>query len=431
MAGILDYDDAMFSALARLFPFRTAAGRRLAMLFAIIYFAQGMWYLPNQTITIVFKDAGLSAGQIANFFVVAGAPWLIKPLYGLLSDFWPIFGRRRVSYLVLTSSLAATGGFLAAALGGTDYRTLLVLFTTMGLGLAFTDVMADAVMVEHGRHHGLTGAFQSVQWAAVYTSSMLVGLVGGWLAQRRDLVTAFLLAACFPVITLIMTAAFVRERPARRDRAALVQRLTAVRKALRTREVWLVAGFIFFFTFSPSFGPGFLFYQTDRLGFSQELIGSLNALQSFGSVLGALSYGPLSRRWTLRRTINVSIGLSAVWTVIYLLYRGPWSAAGIDFTYGWVYMVTTLSLLDLAARVCPTHIEGAFFALLMSVYNAGIQGSQWTGGHLYDSVGFERLVLISTAATLLTYVLVPFVHIERIVAAGAAAGGAARATSSG
>ena len=56
----------------------------------------------------------------------------------------------------------------------------------------------------------------------------------------------------------------------------------------------------------------------------------------------------------------------------------------IDFTYGWVYMVTTLALLDLAARVCPTHVEGAFFALLMSVYNAGIQGSQWTGGHLYD-----------------------------------------------
>ena len=41
-------------------------------------------------------------------------------------------------------------------------------------------------------------------------------------------------------------------------------------------------------------------------------------------------------------------------------------------------------------------MEGTFFALLMSVYNAGIQVSQWTGGHLYDSVGFERLVLIST-----------------------------------
>ena len=425
----------MFGSLERLNPFKTAESRRLALLFAVVYFAQGMWYLPNQTITIVFKDAGYTIAHITNFFVIAGFPWLIKPLYGLLSDFYPIFGRRRVSYLVLTSSLTAFGGFLAAASGSADYRTLLVLFTMMGFGLAFTDVLADAVMVERGREYGLTGAFQSVQWAAIYTSSMLVGLVGGWMAQRRNLVAAFFLAGCFPVITLIMTASFVRERPAHRHRAALIQRVAAVRAALHAREVWLVAGFIFFFTFSPSFGPGFLFYQTDRLGFSQEFIGALNALQSFGSVLGALTYGPLSRRWPLRRTINISIGFSAAWTLIYLLYRGPWSGAFIDFTYGWVYMVTTLSLLDLAARVCPTHIEGAFFALLMSVYNAGIQVSQWTGGHLWDSVGFERLVLISTVATLLTYILVPFVHIDRITGGtgdkAAAADSTAPATSAG
>jgi predicted MFS family arabinose efflux permease len=411
----------MFSGLRRLNPFTTAEGRRLALLFAVVYFAQGMWYLPNQTITIIFKDAGYSAGRIADFFVVSATPWLIKPLYGLLSDFFPLFGRRRVSYLVLTSALAASAGFLAAALGTSEYRALLVLFTAMGFGLAFTDVLADALMVEKGREHGLTGAFQSVQWAAIYTASILVGLIGGWMAQRRNLVGAFLIAGCFPLISLIIVTAFAREKRAHRDRAALVQRLTAIRNALRARNLWLVAGFIFFFTFSPSFGPGFLFYQTDRLGFSQQFIGALNALQSFGSVLGALTYAPLSRRWPLRRTINLSIALSAVGTIIYLLYRGPWSGAVIDFIYGWIYMVTTLALLDLAARACPTHVEGAFFALLMSVYNAGIQGSQWTGGHLYDSVGFERLVLISTAATLLTFILVPFVHVDRIEAASAAA----------
>ena len=144
------------------------------------------------------RTRATAPGAVADFFVVGGAPWLIKPLYGLLSDFFPIFGRRRVSYLFLSSSLAAAGGFLAAALGTSEYGTLLVLFTAMGLGLAFTDVLADAVMVENGRQHGLTGAFQSVQWASIYISSMLVGLIGGWLAQRRNLVVAFLVAACFP-----------------------------------------------------------------------------------------------------------------------------------------------------------------------------------------------------------------------------------------
>jgi predicted MFS family arabinose efflux permease len=271
-------------------------------------------------------------------------------------------------------------------------------------------------MVENGRRLNLTGAFQSVQWAAIYTSSILVGLGGGWLAQRRRLDLAFLLAAVFPLLSLAMATLVVREPRAPADRAAGRERLRAVRGALRAREIWVVAGFIFFFMFSPSFGPGFLFYQTDRLGFSQQFIGTLGALQAVGSVVGALTYAPLSRRWPLRRTINVTIGLSTAGTLVYLLYRGPWSGIAIDVLYGWVYMVTTLAFLDLAAKACPPQVEGTFFALLMSIYNAGMQVSQWAGGHLYDAIGFERLVLISAVSTAITWLLVPLVRIEAIEA---------------
>jgi predicted MFS family arabinose efflux permease len=124
----------------------------------------------------------------------------------------------------------------------------------------------------------------------------------------------------------------------------------------------------------------------------------------------------MSRRWPLRKRINVTIGLSAASVLVYLLYRGAGSAVVIDFVYGWVYMVTTLAFLELAAKTCPPHIEGTFFALLMSVYNAGMQGSQWAGGHLYDAIGFERLVLISTVTTALIWLFVPLVPIDAIEA---------------
>jgi predicted MFS family arabinose efflux permease len=100
----------------------------------------------------------------------------------------------------------------------------------------------------------------------------------------------------------------------------------------------------------------------------------------------------------------------------YLVYRGHVSALVIDVVFGCVGMITQLAFLDLAAKSCPSHVEGTFFALLMSVYNAGAQLSQWTGGHLYDTLGFERLVLISAGATMLTWLLVPLVRIEAIEA---------------
>lgn len=408
---------------ARLNPFTTPEARRLALLFAVVYFAQGMWYLPNQTITMIFKDGGMSAGQVANFFVISATPWLLKPVYGLLSDFVPLFGRRRTSYFVLSSGLAALAGFGVAFGGSASYWTLVVLFTAMGLGLAFTDVMTDALMVESGRPRGLTGAFQSVQWAAIYGSAIFVGLGGGYLAEHRSLKATFLVAACFPLVSLVMAVLFIHEPHARADWAALRERGRAVRAALASRNVWIVAGFIFFWTFSPSFGPAFLFYQVDQLKFSQQFIGILTALGSIGSVLGALAYAPLSRTIPLRRLIVMSIGLGVVGTLIYLAYRGPVSGIAIDITYGFIYMLTTLAFLDLAAKACPRHVEGTFFALLMSVYNLGQQGSQWAGGHLYDLVGFHNLVLIASAMTALTWLLVPLVNIDGIEAAARATSG--------
>ena len=94
----------MLAWLRRLLPFQGRDAQRLAILFAVVYFAQGMWYLPNQVVTIVLKERGLSAGQVADFFFISTIPWLIKPVYGLVSDFFPLWGRKRKSYLLLTSA---------------------------------------------------------------------------------------------------------------------------------------------------------------------------------------------------------------------------------------------------------------------------------------------------------------------------------------
>src|SRR5882724_11303243 len=222
----------MLARLNRLHPFQTPDAQRLAFLFAVVYFAQGMWYLPNQTLTIVLKERGLSAGQVATFFTISTIPWLIKPVYGLISDFVPLFGRRRKSYLLLTSALAGAAGLTLGLGVEHTYWWLAGLFTVMGLGLAFTDVLVDAVMVENGKPRGLTGAFQSVQWGAIQIASILVGEVGGYLAGRRALGSAFLLAASFPLLSLAMTAAFVRETPARAEREVVRETLSSVRRAL-------------------------------------------------------------------------------------------------------------------------------------------------------------------------------------------------------
>jgi len=402
--------------IARLHPFTTRYASNLAILFGVVYFAQGMWHLPRQSLVIALKDGGLSAVQVATFFSLSRIPWLIKPVYGLLSDSVPLFGRRRKSYFVLAALLSSGAGATLALTPEPSYGQLATLFILMALGLAFSDVLTDALMVEQGRPRGLTGAFQAVQWACVYGATVLVGVAGGRLAEARSLRTAFAVAALFPLIAATMTVWCVREPRQLADLAAVAETWAGLRAALRDRQLWIVAGFIFFWTFSPSIGTALFYYQTDTLKFSQGFIGQLTALSAAGAIAGAVIYAPLSRSLPLRRIINLAIAIGVLGTLAFLAYRGPWSAIIVDVGFGCAGMIAFLAFLDLAAKACPRRVEGTFFALLAAVYNGGSQGSEIVGGYLYGVLGYVPLVLISAAASALAWVLVPLVRIDAIEA---------------
>jgi MFS family permease len=402
---------------ARWHPFRSREAKRLALLFAIVYFAQGMVYLPDQVLAIVFKERGFTAGELSTFTWITTAPWFIKPVYGLLSDFVPIFGTPRRSYFLIAAALAAAAAFAVSLMPEGPYWLLTAVITLVWLGVGFTDVLTDALMVENGKPLGLTGAFQSVQWGAISVASILVGVAGGYLAERRALAGAFALVACFPLISLLMAAFVVQEPPARPNLEGFGETWAAIRGALGRCDLWLVAGFIFFFGFSPSFGPAFFFYETDTLGFSQQFIGVLASLGAAAGLLGALVYAPLSQIFLLKRIIVWSIGASVVGTLAYFFYLGKPSAVVITLLFGAVGIATQLAFLDLAAKACPRRAEATFFALLMSVYNLGTRSSEWTGAHLYDLLGYTPLVLISTAFTAAAWLLVPLVPIDAIQAA--------------
>ena len=96
------------------------------LFFAVVYtvegFCQAKVGVVWQPLTHYLKETqGWDAVQIAAGLAVLDVPWVIKPLYGMVSDFLPLFGYRRRSYLLL-SSLAAVGAFLACTLLAYDDR---------------------------------------------------------------------------------------------------------------------------------------------------------------------------------------------------------------------------------------------------------------------------------------------------------------------
>ena len=390
---------------------------RLSTFFAAIYFVQGTSSpesgLAHQPILFLLKDdLRLSASGAASFLAIMSLAWNIKPLYGLTSDFVPLFGYRRKSYLLVTTGLATLVWLILALLPGHPYERTLVLLMICSFGFAFSDVLCDAVMVETGKLFGWTGRFQAIQWGAINVASLLSGIGGGWLSEYASHRTAFLVVALFPAISLTITATCLRDRRTGFDRRVLGETAGAIRAGLGSRPLWVAAGFIFLWNFSPSFGTPLQYHMVDTLGFSKIFLGTLDTLGSAGAIVGATLFGAWCRRLRLKTLLNVSVGIGVVSTLAYWWLAGWWSAIVLTIGTGLISMIASLATFDLAARSCPDRAEGTFFAALMSVANIGTTWSGFLGGKLYDWVGMWWLILISAVATAVCWLVVPYVQVK-------------------
>jgi Na+/melibiose symporter-like transporter len=73
-----------------------------------VYVVQGILGLARLAVSFFLKDElALSPAQVSALMGIAALPWVIKPVFGFISDGLPIFGYRRRPYLILSGLLGA------------------------------------------------------------------------------------------------------------------------------------------------------------------------------------------------------------------------------------------------------------------------------------------------------------------------------------
>jgi hypothetical protein len=85
----------------------------LSTLFGALHEVQGIGEptegLVAQPVRSLLRSWGDDAAQISAFMALLSLPWMSKPVYGLLSDFLPLAGQRRRSWLLLWTAASACG----------------------------------------------------------------------------------------------------------------------------------------------------------------------------------------------------------------------------------------------------------------------------------------------------------------------------------
>ena len=228
--------------------------------FALVYIVEGLGQtggLIAQPLNYFLKERyGWTPVQVTAYLTVLNFPWIIKPVYGLVSDFIPLFGYRRKAYLVLANGAAAAAYFWVAWL--TAPGEILFALSLTSYAMAASSTLSGAVLVENGQRLSASDTFVNQEWLWFNIAAVASALLGGVLVQHLSpegaLHSAALVAGAAPFLAIFGALFLIEEERSRADLAQLKVTFRALLASLRRRELWLVGGFLFLYYFNPGFG---------------------------------------------------------------------------------------------------------------------------------------------------------------------------------
>lgn len=402
------------SGVAKIAP---GAKLNFVFYFAIVYISHGIscgqFGIIAQPIQFfMMKGLNLTAAEVSGYMAIMMLPWVIKPVYGLLCDFLPLFGYRRKSYVIMGNVVTALALVVIAWISSLPVVLVSLMFTA--IGMAISTAMMVGLAVQQGRRDGHIRDYFAVQEFCYYSASILSAALGGMLCQNLIPVQALRYAAVvavFPAVCIAtVTALKYREEKSRFSRKQMQLTFGYLRRAFSSPLLRLAMTFSLLWCFNPAMGVPLYFYESNSLKFTQNQIGQLSACNAFGMLIGTLFFGQVMKKLALKSQVVLTISLACLSILGYLGISSFESGVVLELLRGTSNIIVIILLYVLAAEYCPPRVEVSVMAILVAFRNIATDASTFVGGQLFTHVfhnEFRPLVFVSLIAPLVSALLVP------------------------
>ena len=320
-----------------------------------IYFVEGALGLARLAETFLLKDdLHLGPAEMSATLGILALPWTIKPLYGFLSDGFPIFGYRRRSYLVLAgvvgflsySSLAwglGSGGEDATSDGMALTITVISLLLSSA-SIALADVVADGIVVQKTREAAtsgddpaIAGGLQSLCWGSAAIGGLISAYFSGSLLESMSPRDVFGIASVLPLAVGLMSILIDEEPITRKKKSetseansvngdvtandddaiySIQEQISSLWAALSQPNIYKPILFLFLWKATPTSEGAMLYFMTNDIGFGPEFLGRVRLVTAASSLLGVWLYNQYLRRVPIKDVllwvsiISVPLGLT-------------------------------------------------------------------------------------------------------------------------
>ncbi|XP_020110920.1 probable folate-biopterin transporter 2 isoform X1 [Ananas comosus] len=348
-----------------------------------------------------------SAAQV--YQGITNIPWIIKPVWGILTDVLPVAGYKRRPYFIFAGLLGVVS-MLTLSLHDKLHVVFAVVAMTAGsAGVAIADVTIDACVAQNSiTHSSLASDMQSLCGLSSSIGGLLGFAISGLLVHaigsQGVLGLLSIPSALVLTVGILLKETHIPNFAYEQVYQKFLQASQTMWATLKCAEVWRPCAYMFVsLALSLNIQEGMFYWYTDTtsgLSFSEESIGLIFSIGSVGSLLAVILYQNSLKDYPFRGLLFWSQILSSVSGMLDLIlilrlnlklgisnYFFAVIDEGVSRLVG---QLKWMPLLVLSSKLCPTGIEGTFFAFLMSVDNAGLLTSSWGGGLLLQMLKVTR-----------------------------------------
>ncbi|OEL21645.1 putative folate-biopterin transporter 6 [Dichanthelium oligosanthes] len=359
---------------------------------------------------------------LSVFFYV---PWVLKPLWGVMTDVFPVHGYRRRPYFLFSATIVAMAT-------GLPVSSAVLCFVGISTAVAIADVTIDACIAKNSIDKpALAPDMQSL---CAFSSSLgaLIGYATSGMFVHHLGAQGALGVMAIPPATVVFLGFFIYELKTYHHNNVKEKVLNkvsgAVKGMVRTIKypvVWKPSLYMFLsLALSISTHEGQFYWYTSKTppnpGFSQEFVGLVHAIGAVASMVGVLIYHKCLKNYPFRSILFYAQLLYGVSGLLDLTFVLRWNLAlGVpdavfvtleECVSRVVGRVRLMPMMVLSTKLCPPGVEGTFFALLMCIDSLGMLTAKAGGaavlralhvtrtdfGHLWLAVLLRNVLRLAT-----------------------------------
>jgi MFS family permease len=403
-----------------------ADAKRNSTQYAIFFYY--IWHgvseeLPVTALYLVLKEHfHLMPYQYSYIKSLNWIPWTLKPLFGYISDRYPIFGMRRCPYLAFGVVLGLFGWMLLASPWIEERWLYLTVMIVNSIATVMSETAVDSLIAEIARTETeeQLGWLQSLAWSCNSFGSIFGALTP---------IIAFTYG-CHPRYILLMNGCVMGisglSLPWMHEAEVLREVDNEhIMEALRNPLLVKALVFVFMVAASPTSGDAYQYFQSDVLHYSPAYISWTVVIFTTANFGAAYAYAAFLRKRNMRVLFRnvilfvILVGLFNIMVVerwnlvlgipdkVFLL--GDFVAQGV------AGQLIFMPVAVFAARMSPAGGEGFVYALSMSVLNISWASSEFFSGLLAKLFGIEsgeydNLTPLIFTVSALTLIPLAFLH---------------------